>query len=155
MQQSPAFSSFRKLMDVWDAATLIEDKNKAKKQGKVKDIIDGKNLIMFFRKGDSIFGAPEDSRIIFAKMLNPDAEDGPIDDANFQAFDLMQALNGNSTENIFSQTDMPQIQVITRDEAENDLMKCPCQDAAAPPANIQIQPISKFGASAINLKDRE
>lgn len=154
MQQSPAFSSFRNLMDIWDEATIIEDKKKAAKQGKVKSIIDGKNLIMFFKKGESVFGAPEDSRIVFARMMNPDEDEGPVDDANFSAFDLIQALNGNSTENIFGMQDMPQIDVITRDEAENELMKCPCQDEV-PPADLHIEPINKFGANFINLKDRE
>ncbi len=153
MQESPAFSSFRHLMDLWDEATLIEDKKNDKKQGKVKSIIDGKNLIMFFRKGDSIFGAPEDSRIVFARMVNPDDE-VPSDDSNFSAFDLIQALNGNSVENLFSAQDVPQIDIITRDEAENQLMQCPCQDEA-PPANLQVMPMNKHGASVINLKDRE
>jgi hypothetical protein len=154
MLQSPAFSSFRSIMDIWDEATLIEDKKKDKKQGKVKNLIDGKGLIMFFNKGDSVFGAPEESRIVFARMMNPDPDDMPLDDANFSAFDLIQALNGNSTENIFSMGEMPQINVITRDEAENQLMKCPCQDDV-PPADIQAMPINKLGANVINLKDRE
>jgi hypothetical protein len=144
MLESPAFSSFRQIMDLWDEATLIEDKKKVEKQGKVKSIIDGKNLIMFFRKGDSIFGAPEDSRIVFARIMNPDADDGPLPpDANFSAFDLIQALNGNPMQNMFSAEDMPDMDIITRDEAENQLMKCPCQNTQAIPANF------------INLKDRE
>ena len=153
MRESPAFSSFRHLMDLWDEATFIEDKKNDAKQGKVKSIIDGKNLIMFFRKGDSIFGAPEDSRIVFARMMHPD-DDVPSDDSNFSAFDLIQALNGNSVENLFSAQDVPQIDIITRDEAENQLMQCPCQDEV-PAANIQAMPINKFGANVINLKDRE
>ena len=152
MKQSPAFSSFRNLMDIWDEATIIEDKKKAEKQNKVKSLIDGKSLIMFFKKGDSIFGAPEESRIVYAQMRNPD-DDWPVDDANFSAFDLIQALNGNSTENLFSMSDLPQIDIITRDEAENSLMKCPCQ--ATQPAVLEPTPTDKFGIGTIKLKDRE
>ena len=154
MQESPAFSSFRKLMDIWDEATLHEDKKKDAKQGKVKDIIDGKNLIMFFRKSNSLFGAPEDSRIVFARIMNPDTDDGPLPpDAKFNAFDLIQALNGNAVQNVFSAADMPNMNVITRDDAENQLMQCPCHDDA--PADIQLMPTNKLGANVISLKDRE
>lgn len=153
MQQSPAFSSFRELMDTWDEASLIEEKDKENKQNKVKSVIDGKNLIMFFKKGDSIFGAPEDSRIVYAQLMNPD-DDWVTNDANFLAHDLVQALSGNSTDNLFSQTDLPQINIITRDEAENELMKCP-SNAQAPPADIQIMPQSKLGVNKISLKDKE
>ncbi len=157
MKQSPAFSSFRRLMDVWDETLLKEEKKKSEKQGKVKNIIDGKGLIMFFKRGDSIFGAPEESRIVFARMKNPDIEDEPDsweDEANFNAFDLVKALGGDSVENLFSMKDLPEIDVITRDEAESELMKCPCQDQA-PPATLVTSPIDKMGANVINLKDKE
>lgn len=153
MLQSPAFSSFRKLMDIWDENTIIEDKKKAEKQNKVKSIIDGKNLIMFFKKGDSLFGAPEESRIVYAQMRNPD-DDWNNEDANFSAFDLIQALSGNSTENIFSMNDLPQIDIITRDEIEDSLMKHPCQQTAQPAA-LEPTPMDKFGIGMIKLKDRE
>lgn len=155
MLQSPSFSSFRSLMDIWDENTIIENKKKAEKQSKVKSIIDGKNLIMFFKKGDSLFGAPEESRIVYAQMKNPDDDwAGSTDDANFSAFDLIHALNGNSTENVFSMNDLPQIDIITRDEIEDSLMKCPCQ-AASQPAALEPTPIEKFGIGMIKLKDRE
>lgn len=154
MLQSPSFSSFRSLMDIWDENTIIENKKKAEKQSKVKSIIDGKNLIMFFKKGDSLFGAPEESRIVYAQMRNPDDDWSMGDDANFNAFDLIQALNGNSAENVFSMNDLPQIDVITRDEVEDSLMKCPCQQAAQPAA-LEPTPTDKFGIGMIKLKDRE
>jgi len=141
-------------MDTWDQATIIEDKKKVEKQSKVRSIIDGKNLIMFFKKGDSVFGAPEESRIVYAQMRSPDEDWCGADDANFSAFDLIQALNGSSTENIFSMNDLPQIDIITRDEAEDSLMKCPCQQAA-PPAVLEPTPTDKLGIGMIKLKDRE
>lgn len=159
MQQSPAFSSFRNYMDMWDEALVRENKKKQEKQGKVKNIIDGKNLIMFFKKGDSLFGAPEESRIVFARMKNPDADDLPEDwgdDASFSAFDLIKALKGEPVENLFSMNDLPQIDVVTRDEIEDSLMKCPYDDQPQLPApTLTIEPLNKLGTKAINLKDRK
>jgi hypothetical protein len=159
MQQSPGFSSFRSLLDKWDENILKENKKKKEKQDKVKNLIDGKNLIMFFRKGDSLFGAPEESRIVFARMKNPDSDDMPEDwgeDASFSAFDLVKGLGGDGVENLFSLKDLPDIDVVTRDEIENSLMKCPCEDQPELPApTLTIEPMSKFGVKAINLKDRK
>lgn len=125
----------------------------------VKKVIDGSNLILFFTHKNKIFGAPEESRIVFARMKSPnDDEEMPedwADDANFSAYDLIQALSGNSTESLFSMNDLPKIDVITRDKAENMLMQCPCQQAAQPTNLKPTSPIDKFGASAIQLKDRE
>lgn len=142
MVESPAFSSFRKLMDIWDAASLIEAKEKEDKQGKIKGIIDGKNMIMFFKNGNSIFGAPEESRIMFAQLLNPD-DDFVTEDPTFMAYDLLKTLGGQDTQNIFSAKDIPGIDVITRDEAETELMKCPCQNAPQPTVSIQAVPLGK------------
>jgi len=159
MQQSPGFSSFRPLLDKWDENILKENKKKKEKQDKVKNIIDGKGLIMFFQRNGSFYGAPEESRIVFARMKNPDDDDMPEDwgdDASFSAFDLVKALGGDGVENLFSLKDLPDIDIITRDEIEHSLMKCPCEDQPELPApTLTIEPISKFGTKAINLKDRK
>lgn len=141
---------FSELLNLWDKALFVENKKKAEQQNKVKNIIDGQNLIMFFKHNNKTFGAPEDSRIVFARMKNPDDEI-PEDEVNFPAYDLLQALNGDSTESSFSANDLPDINIITRDEAENELMQCPCQQ----PVNIEPTPIDKFGGGMIKLKDRE
>lgn len=159
MQQSPGFSPFRSLLDKWDETLVKEDKKKQEKQNKVKNIIDGKNLIMFFKKGNSLFGAPEESRIVFARMKNPDTDDLPEDwgdDASFSAFDLAKTLNGEPVENLFSMNDLPDIDVVTRDEIENSLMKCPCEDKPQLPLpTLTIEPINTLGTKAVNLKDRK
>ena len=67
MEKSPAFSSFRSLMDQWDEHLKLE---------KIKDIIDG-NLVLFFSKDDEFFGCPEESRLVFAKIKNP--EEMPVE----------------------------------------------------------------------------
>ena len=122
---------------------------------KVNKLIDGDKFILFFKHKNKIFGAPEESRIVFARMKNPDS-DMPKnweDDASFSAFDLIKSLSGDSVENLFSMNDLPEIDVITRNEVENSLMKAPCVPQT--PATISVKPISKFGANTIALKDRK
>lgn len=149
MKNSPGFSSFRQLIDTWDEA--VENDNK---KAKIKSLIDGQGLIMFFKKDGNIFGAPENSRIVFAKMKNPDEDVTPDweNEANFGAFNLMQALQGNSAENIFSAKDMPKIIVINQDEAEKSLMSCPSS-----PEPTQLDPMhsTKQGIGVIKLKDKK
>jgi hypothetical protein len=129
-----------------------ENKNHAKRN-KITNILDGQNLIMFFSKDERFFGAPEESRIVFAKMKDPEGdEDMPDnweDEANFMAFDLMHSLIGQNTQNIFSAKDLSKIKVLDRDHMEKHLMQCP--DANV---NIKIKKnLDNIGA--IKLKDEK
>jgi len=132
-----------------------ESKDHAKKN-KITNILDGQNLIMFFSKNDRFFGAPEESRIVFAKMKDPGGnEDMPNnweDEANFMAFDLMNALTGKDTQNIFSAKDLPEIKVLDRDHMEKHLMHCPDN----PNQNINIMPKKDLNSiGMIKLKDKK
>lgn len=142
--KSLGFSSFRVLLDQYDEILLKEAKEKEHKKSKVKNVIDGQNLIMFFKNQNSIFGSPEHSRIVFAQMKNPTDE---MPDINFSALDLVKALSGDSSENLFSLEDLPKINIITRDEAENQLMKCPCGKS--------INPVADDDIGQIKLKDAD
>lgn len=125
MSNYPSFSTFRELMTKWDNIVIKEEKSHNEKKDKIKNALDDQNLIMFFKVGDSIFGAPEESRIMFARMKNPTDDLAPDNDANFLGLDLSRILSGGSAENLFSMNDLPNLQVITRDQAEDHLMKCP------------------------------
>ena len=130
--------------------------SKEEKKNKIRGLLDGQNLILFFKKGDSLFGAPEESRLVFAKMKSPDEDtpDGWADDANFAAFDLMKALMGDRVESIFGKKDLKAIDVIEPEEAENMLMQTP--DVVK---NIitNFKPIkqSKYGLGMLKLKDKK
>ena len=76
--ESPAFSDFRRLMDKWDTFKENEDK-----EDKLRSLINSNELIMFFKKGDSMFGCPENGRIAFARMKSEDDVE-----ANFIALNL-------------------------------------------------------------------
>jgi hypothetical protein len=119
---SPSFSSFRDLMDRWDIQLEHIDS--------MNDLLDKHELILFFKKGDEYFGAPEDSRLIFAK-LKTDTEDDPMmpgfrQEARFPAFNLIKFLSNDpekSTESVFGIKDLPKISVCTREEAVENMLK--------------------------------
>ena len=110
--KSPQFSDFRNLMDTWDEAT-----NNQKKKDKLKDLIQGNGLILFFKKGKTVFGAPEESRLAFARLK----EEGH--DGTFIAFKLEDALKGKSVKAEFGKDQLDEIQIIDREEAEKLLNK--------------------------------
>ncbi len=119
------------------------------KQNKVKNILDGQNLILFFTKDDGIFGAPEESRVVFAKMKNPDEDmpDGWADEAQFMATDLIKAMMGDKTDNIFGAKDLKSIRIQDRDAIEKLLMHHHCEEK---PSKIKQSP---EGVGIIKLKD--
>jgi hypothetical protein len=118
----PAFLSFRDFLDDWDIQLENIDS--------MNDLLDKHELILFFKKGDDYFGAPEDSRVVFAK-LKTDTEDDPMmpgfrQEARFPAFNLVKFLSNDperSTESVFGIKDLPKITVCTREEAVDNMMK--------------------------------
>ena len=115
-QISPAFSKFRMLMDHWDK--YLESSKS------LSEIIDENGLILFFTKDKEVYGAPEESRLIFAK-LKTDKEDDPMQpgfraEARFPAVNLRKLKSDNeedSKESVFSIKDLKKIKVIDREEA--------------------------------------
>ena len=118
----PAFLSFRDFLDDWDIQLENIDS--------MNDLLDKHELILFFKKGDDYFGAPEDSRVVFAK-LKTDTEDDPMmpgfrQEARFPAFNLIKFLSNGperSTESVFGIKDLPKISVCTREEAVDNMIK--------------------------------
>jgi hypothetical protein len=83
----------------------------------VDKILDDDELCMYFTMGDDIFGAPEESRLIFAKVKDPKDEDrGSLKDAMFGAIDLLRSMAGEKTARLFSMKDVPKIKVIDKKE---------------------------------------
>ena len=126
---SPSFSSFRPLMDLWDEST---------KRHNLEKILNGKSLIFFFKKGDDFFGAPEEERLSFARLMNPDEEEGcdgcgggcgtdtEEGDANITMFHLKNLLNGSKEDEgmqIFHKKDLDDINVLGIDDILTALMK--------------------------------
>lgn len=97
------------------------------KQDKIDNILNAHELSLFFRKGNDYFGAPENSRIIFAKLKNNDDDEpmilGMKDQMKFLALNLLKSmLNDESSETMFGINDLPQINVCDREEVINKMM---------------------------------
>ena len=123
---SPAFSSFRGLMDLWDHHCALQEQ-----EDRLNDILDKHEIILFFNKDKELFGAPEDSRVIFAK-LKTDDDDEPMmlnfrQEAQFPAINLFKCLNSNddesSVQSVFGLKDLPKIKVCDRESAVKQMMK--------------------------------
>lgn len=119
---SPAFSEFRSLMDIWDRHCLLEHEEK-----NIHDLLDKNQMILFFKKDGDLYGAPEESRIVFARLKNGDEDEdaGFKDEAQFLGINLLKALIGDpeeSTETVFKQKDIPHIQVCDRDHAVKTIL---------------------------------
>lgn len=95
-------------MDLWDNV-LAEDAPSPK----IRMLLDGQNLIMFFTKEGEVYGCPEESRLTFARIKHPNPEDSDLDMARFSALNLYDALVGKSTENLFTKKDMKKIKIIS------------------------------------------
>lgn len=92
---------------------------------RINSLIDGEGYILFFKKDGDIFAADEDSRVVFAKMKNPDDEMPANweEEANFSAHNMQKLLRGEPGEHIFSKKDLKEIEVVTRESVVEDLKK--------------------------------
>jgi hypothetical protein len=117
---SPAFSDFRYWMDLWDHSQQDMDR-----YSKVEALLDGQQFILFFKKGDTLYGSTEESRLIFAKLKNPDEDACPEwrKEANFLAIDLAEALKGNRVQHVFNAKDIKKIKILPRENMEKLLVK--------------------------------
>ena len=91
----------------------------AVEKDRIKDMIEGNNFVLFFRKAGEIYGAPEESRLVFARMKNPDHDlpSGWVKEANFVAVNFDKALKGEKVRNIFTHKDLKSIEILDKDEA--------------------------------------
>ncbi len=108
----------QKWRGLWEAA--LDDLQKKK----LKMILEGSNLLFFFRYENDIFGASEGGRVTFAKMKDPGDEDhteGWLKEANFMATNLTKLGQGQQQQMIFGIKDLHKIDVLTKEEAFDQL----------------------------------
>jgi len=113
---SPGFSRFRSLLDTWDE-NLSSDK--------ITTMLEDNGFVLFFTKEKEVFGATEDGRLTFARMKNPDHDEPAkyMKEATFSATNLTKAVEGEQTKTVIGYRDLPQIKIISEDEAEKLLKK--------------------------------
>jgi len=122
---SPGFSEFRDLIDRWDENSCV-----LKHQDAIEDLLNKHDIVLFLMNGDELYGAPEPSRLIFAK-LKTDTEDDPMmpgfrQEAQFPVINLARALSNDeekSCERSFSLKDLPKLSVCPKEDAMDRLIK--------------------------------
>jgi len=120
---------FYELMALWNYAQAIQEQ-----EDKLNGLLNKHGLILFFTKGKDLYGAPEDSRVIFAK-LKSDEDDDPMmpnfrQEARFPAINLFRSMTSgpeDSVESVFGMKDIPLLKVCDREKAIEMLMKCGCE----------------------------
>jgi hypothetical protein len=112
----------KRLMDAWHK--MWDEALDSAQKNKLKMMLDGGTLILFFRYEEDVFGAPESSRVTFAKMKDENDEDhtpGWIKEANFMATNLTKLGQGSQQQMIFYNKDLPKIDVLSKEEAYESL----------------------------------
>lgn len=125
--KSSGFSSFRQYIDDALVREELDDK--------IRTLVNSPGFILFFKKGEEIFGAPEDSRVAFARLKNPD--DHGDDDIDFMAFNLTRALRGEGPHTIFGKKDLKKIHVLDREDAEKKLLS-QAAEATEPRKSVEM-----------------
>ena len=105
-------------MDVWDGF-LVENEV----DNRVNDLL--APFVFFFKIHNDLYGAGEDSRVVFAKMKHPDDElpSGWKKEANFTAHNLNKSITGEGSQHVFSHKDLKQIHVLDKDKVAEILHK--------------------------------
>jgi hypothetical protein len=105
------------MMDDWDEILVREELD-----DKIHTLVNNPSFILFFQKDGDIFGAPEESRVVFAHLKNPDEDEGPNEDVDFMAINISRALRGEGPHTLFGKKDLKKIHVLDREKAKKKLL---------------------------------
>ena len=124
----------RSLIDNWTQIIVSEQKNRS-----IRMFLEGGQFVMYFMYGKDIYACGENSRVTYSKMLKPDEEttEDWCEQANFQAFNLSKAIKGQSAQEMFFYSDVDKIDILTKDEAYEKLVKI-AEDASPEKVNSGI-----------------
>lgn len=156
MVESSGFDEIIKFQELWDEYLLKEDiKNR------ILALLDGQDLILFFKKDQDIFGANEENRLIFAKLKEKKENEFWKNEASFMAINLSKAIEGENVKSVFNKKNLKEIKVIDHDEALKLLLKKANKKNIESDTEIPIDKIclSKnpfdIGINNIDLKDKD
>lgn len=114
----------RNLLDLWESNCELNQEVE-----KINGIFDKHGMILFLKNGDEYYGAPESSRLVFAKLRSKDADNplsiGLRDQIRVPAFNLMKACNGNEQDSIqvaLTPDDLEEMEVCDRDQTIDALI---------------------------------
>ena len=117
---TPLGYEMRVSLDNWNTILLREQKNR-----QIKLFLEGQNFVLFFEFSKDIYATTEPHRVTFAKLKDPD-EESPIEwcqEAHWTAFNLSKAILGRPAQEIFDYSDTDKIDVISKDDAYDKLVK--------------------------------
>jgi hypothetical protein len=109
------------LLDEWDIFCAEEDL-----KDKIHSLVEGPSFVFFFKKGDIVYGAPEESRVTFARMKTDDKDmpEGWEEEATFMAINLTKVVrNDPGAQTVFSYKDIKKIKVLDKKQAYKKLLK--------------------------------
>jgi hypothetical protein len=104
-------------MDHWDQVSAQWET-----ATKLHELLDRQEFVFYFKHGKSVYGATEESRIMFARLKTPN-DNEKEDEGQFLAVNLDTILKGEGTQRVFGKKDVDQMKVIDRDEAADLLSK--------------------------------
>ncbi len=109
------YSDFRLLMDQWDEFCEADSQ--------INNLLGQNRLVIFFKRGDDLFGAPEESRILFAKLKSEDDDIKHVrDEVQFIAMNLFNSfVEPNNV--VMGSNDVDKLKVVDREEVVDALMK--------------------------------
>jgi hypothetical protein len=91
---------------------------------RAQKLMDNPHISFFFRKDGEVFGGPEESRLVFARMKNPErGEKTWAAEASFAAVGLKRAIDGDVVQRLFSGKDLDSIEVLDKEKAFKGLKK--------------------------------
>lgn len=134
--ESPGFSKFRSLIDIWD--TYLEEEED---KNKIRFNIESRGMIFFFEKDGTMFGTGEDGRVVFARIKSPDDDqpEGWEEEASFMAYNLNKLMKGEKVQHIFGKDELKKIKVLDLDDVIETLSKGPVGDQ--PPTEPKDSPL--------------
>lgn len=116
-------------------------------RSQIDSMIDSNGYVLLFKLGKDVFGAGEDSRVVFARMKIPD-DDMPKnweDEASFSADNLNKSIRGEPATQVFHQKDLKKIKVLDRDKVVEQLVKAAeKQGGISPKKSFMKLDLSKF-----------
>lgn len=107
--------TYKEIQLAWDKYLALE--------GKIKELIDDHDLMLFFKHKGDIYGTNEDGRLSYATMLDKEESKKLKDDLRIMAINLTQAANEEPREYIFSNENIKNIKknIVSREDAEKEI----------------------------------
>jgi len=110
-------------MEMWKIFQVWEENLDNAKKTEIRSLIESE-LSLFFSYNKELYGCPEESRLVFAKLKAKDTDVAPEwhEEAGFLAFNLSRAMTTEEIpKRLFYKKDLKTIKIIDKDQIIKDL----------------------------------